>query len=83
MLKRHKNNSGKLVPYMFSRTHRLTEQLEPSPLAHEARSAPHRDTSSHVDWELLWTWGLVIFSFAALLFCMYVIRAKCQGNSPF
>jgi len=83
MIQRHQDNGRTPVPYVFSRTHRLTEQFEPPPPAHEARSAPHRATSRHVDWELLWTWGLVIFSFTALLFCMYVIRAKCQGNSPF
>ena len=83
MIGRHQDNGRTPVPYVFSRTHRLTEQFEPSPLAHEARSAPHRDGSRHVNWEMLAVWILVTFSFAALLFCMYIVRAKCQGNSPF
>ena len=27
--------------------------------------------------------SLVVFSFAALLFCAYIILAKCRGISPF
>jgi len=28
-------------------------------------------------------WTLVVVSFAALLFCGYIILAKCRGASPF
>jgi len=28
-------------------------------------------------------WTLVVVSFAALLFCAYIILAKCRGTSPF
>jgi hypothetical protein len=28
-------------------------------------------------------WSLVVVSFAALLFCAYIILAKCRGTSPF
>jgi len=27
--------------------------------------------------------SFVVFSFAALLFCAYIILAKCRGTSPF
>ncbi len=36
---------------------------------------------SLVDW--LAFWSFVIFSFGALLFCLYVIHAKCHGGWRF
>ena len=28
-------------------------------------------------------WSFMVFSFAALLVCAYIILAKCRGTSPF
>jgi hypothetical protein len=33
--------------------------------------------------EMFAIWSFVVFSFAALLFCSYIILAKCRGTSPF
>jgi hypothetical protein len=32
---------------------------------------------------MLAIWVFVVFSFAALVFAGYLIRAKCEGHSPF
>ena len=33
--------------------------------------------------EMFAIWSFVIFSFAALLFCAYIVLAKCRGISSF
>ena len=33
--------------------------------------------------EMFAIWSFVVFSFGALLFCAYIILAKCRGTSPF
>ncbi len=83
MMKPHQTDGQQPVSYVFSRTHGLTEDFELRPIAHETRSAPRRDRIRHVNWELPATWSLVVFCFSALLYCLYVIRAKCQVTPPF
>lgn len=36
-----------------------------------------------VDWVMVSFWSFVVFSFGALLFCLYVIHAKCYGGWRF
>jgi hypothetical protein len=43
----------------------------------------HRRTGDRLDWTMLAIWVFVVFSFAALVFAGYLIRAKCEGHSPF
>jgi hypothetical protein len=33
-------------------------------------------------WEQILIWCFVVFSFAALVLCIYIIKAKCEGNWP-
>jgi hypothetical protein len=33
--------------------------------------------------EMFAIWSFVVFSFAALLFCAYIVLAKCRGISSF
>ncbi len=33
--------------------------------------------------ETIATWSFAVFTFAALLFCLYLIQAKCAGTWPF
>jgi hypothetical protein len=44
---------------------------------------PLPNKSRRLPWEIVAIWSLVVFSFAALLLCFYLIQAKCNGNWPF
>ena len=48
------------------------------PLNDEGACEPQR-----ARWGNFAIWSLVVVSFAALLFCAYIILAKCRGTSPF
>jgi hypothetical protein len=39
--------------------------------------------SDRLNWEMLAIWAFVVFFFAALVFAVYVIWAKCDGPGPF
>ena len=82
MIERYQDR-GQAATYVFSKAYRVTEGIERRPISREARSAVLPDTASHRVWELLAVWSLVVFSFAALLFCLWAISAKCQANPPF
>jgi hypothetical protein len=45
-------------------------------------TASSRRTVDPLNWELLAVWVCVALSFAALVFAVYVIWAKCNGPSP-
>jgi hypothetical protein len=83
MIKRHQSSGQQVVTSVFLRTLRLTTQFEPRPITHETSSAPRRDRARPVDWGMFAVSIMVILSFAALFFCLYVIRAKCQVAPPF
>ncbi len=42
-----------------------------------------QDTPRDVDWVMVAIWGFAVFSFGALLFCLYGIHAKCHGGWGF
>ena len=48
------------------------------PLNDEGACEPQRASL-----EMFAIWSFVVFSFAALLFCAYIILAKCRGTSFF
>lgn len=50
--------------------------------ADRAMSSGSKD-SDRLRWEMLALWIFVVFSFAALVFAVYAIWAKCDGPSPF
>jgi hypothetical protein len=37
--------------------------------------------ASRLDWKGIAFWSFVVLSFAALIFALYVIWTKCDGNS--
>ena len=57
--------------------------VEPVPIARERAAALRPNGSSHDYWEIFAVWILAVFSFAALLYCLWSISAKCQVNQPF
>jgi len=52
------------------------------PRAHPDRE-PAEDRLSDPNWETLAIWGYTVLIFAALIFCIYIILAKCNGDWPF
>ena len=50
------------------------------PTKRESESDPRPDKSNHLNWGMIAFWGFVIFTFAGLIFALYVIWAKCNGN---
>ena len=82
MIERHQDK-GQVATYVFSKTHRVAEGFERRPIARARGDILRPDRSTHLNWEILAIWSFVVFSFAALLFCVCVIYAKCQANSPF
>ena len=83
MIERHRNNGHQVATDPLSEIHRVTVDSERRPIERDSESAPRPNRSSHLNWELLAIWGFVVFSFAALPFCLYLILAKCFGDWPF
>jgi len=38
--------------------------------------------ANRLDWETIGIWSFVVFNFVAVIIALYVIWAKCNGNSP-
>ena len=65
---------------LFSEGHRAAER---QPTEQERATTPPTDVASRLNWEVIVFWGFVVFSFAALIYALYVICAKSEGKSPF
>jgi hypothetical protein len=63
------------VPLLASKWH---DKPAHQPLNDEGACEPQRASL-----EMFAIWSFVVFSFAALLFCAYIILAKCRGTSFF
>ncbi len=50
--------------------------------AKRSANSPQEKTRS-VDWTMVAIWSFAVFSFGALLFCLYGIHAKCYGGWGF
>ena len=83
MIKCHRTHGRHVGRSVFSPTHRVTADSERPPVRVESRSATRTDTSSYKNWAILAIWGFVLFSFAALLFCLHIISLKCGAGRPF
>ncbi len=44
---------------------------------------PQPRESRRQHWETIAAWSFAVFTFAALLLCLYLIQAKCAGTWPF
>ena len=51
--------------------------------AHQPRNDEGACEPQRASLEMFAIWSFVVFSFAALLFCAYIILAKCRGTSFF
>ena len=83
MIEYHRSYGHQVRTPVCSQTHRVIAKSERRPVGCESRSATRPDASRHPGWEMLAVWGLVVFSFAALLLCMYIISVKCHTGGPF
>lgn len=79
----HRNNGHEVATHVFPGTCRLTDNSERRPIERESQSGPRWNRSSHLEWEILAVWIFAVFSFAALLFCLYVISEKCRAEPLF
>jgi len=43
-------------------------------------NSTQQNKSSHLNWEMLAIWSVMVVSFAALFFAGYIIWAKCNGQ---
>jgi hypothetical protein len=82
MIALHRSNGQQITTTLLSNASRVTEESERSTIEHESENAPRPTESSHLNWGMLAIWSLVAFSFAAFLFCLWAISAKCRGDWP-
>ena len=82
MIALHRNNGQQITTALLSSAYRVTEDSERSTIEHESENAPRHTESSHLNWEMLAIWSLVVSSFAAFFFCLWAISAKCHGDWP-
>ena len=85
MIERHLRNHGSLEAIIATGARARTSGIElvlesrlpdlstPSP-AKAAGSSPNK--ARRVDWEKVMLWFFIIFSFAALFFCSYILSAR-------
>jgi hypothetical protein len=82
MIECHRNHDHQAT-CVFSQTHQVPADSERRLVGRDSRSARGPAASSHPGGEILAIWSFVVFCFAALLFCLYVISVKCHTASPF
>jgi hypothetical protein len=82
MIAPHRINGRQLTKALPSSAYRVTEDSERRTIEHEGENAPRHTESSHLNWEMLAIWSLVVFSFAALFFCLWTISSKCHSDWP-
>jgi len=83
MFEQHQNHVCQVATGLFSKAFRATANTERRLIEHEGGSAPQPNRPSDLNWKKLAIWSYAVFSFAALLFCVYIILAKCNGDWPF
>ena len=82
MIALHRNNSQQITTPLLSNSHRLTEGSERRPIDSESQSGSCVKKASHLKWETIVIGCFVALSFAALLFCGFILWAKCSGDWP-
>ena len=80
MIERHPFSGLQVATDLGSEIHRAIEDSERRPIERDSESAPRRNKSNHLNWEMLALWSFVAVSFAALFFAGYIIWAKCNGK---
>jgi hypothetical protein len=82
MIKQHRIHVHQVATGLFSKTLRLTADSEQRFIECECGSAPRPNRPNVLNWKTLAIWSFVVFNFAALLFCIHIILAKCSGDWP-
>jgi len=80
MLALRRNNGPQKTTPLLSNPHRVTEHSKPRSSEPENQSSRRVETSGDVNPVMLLVWGFVLFSFAALFFCGWLLWAKCHGH---
>ena len=80
MIALHRNNSQQMTPPLLSNASRLAEDSARSTIVHESENASRHTDSNRLNWEMLVIWGFVVLSFAALIFCIFILFAKCHSD---
>ena len=83
MFEQHQNHVHQAATGLFSKACRATGDTEQRLIEREGGSAPQPNLPSDLNWKTLAIWSYVLFSFGVLLFCVYIILAKCNGGWPF
>jgi hypothetical protein len=82
MTELHPSNGHQTITEPLSETRRVTNHSERHPAEHERATGPLTNRASRLDWAMIQVWSFAIFSFAALIFALNVIWAKCCGDQP-
>jgi len=64
----------------FPKTLRVSETAERRSTERTSDSAPLLDKFNHPNWDMFLIWSFVVVSFAAFIFCLWAISAKCRGD---
>lgn len=72
-----------IITEPFSKTRRVTGTAERRSIERTSDRTPLLNRPIHRNWEMFVIWSFAVFSFLAFFLCLYVIAAKCKGNSPF
>jgi hypothetical protein len=83
MTEQHPSNGHQTVTALLSRTRPVFEASERRLIVREGEDGACLKRSSDVNWEMLAIWGFVVLSFAAMLFCIFIIFAKCHNDWPY
>lgn len=64
-------------------THRVTDQSERYPVERDRAIGSPSNRANRFAWEMFGLGSFLVFLFLGFFFALYVIWAKCNGNSPF
>ncbi|MFZ0962999.1 MAG: hypothetical protein WAO35_19195, partial [Terriglobia bacterium] len=64
-------------------THQVTDHSERHLGEQERAIGSPSNRANRLDWGTIGIWSFVVFNFVAVIVALYVIWAKCNGNSPF
>ena len=63
-------------------TRQVTDRSERALVEQEGAIGSPSNRANRLDWETIGIWSFVVFNFVAVIIALYVIWAKCNGNSP-
>lgn len=83
MIPRHQTNRRWITALRPAQFSQVKRDPDPRRAKDTCETSPSSNQPRHPDSVVIASLILLVFAWAALVFCLYVIWAKCRGSLPF